>query len=437
MSFNEWNSYNLDEVYDFASGLSKSRKEFGFGYPFVTFKDVFYNFFIPEKLTELANTSEKERMRCSVKRGDVFLTRTSETMDELGKSSVALKDYPEATFNGFTKRLRPNGKVNVYPEYAGYYFRSPRFRAEINSMATMTTRASLNNEMMSRLKIILPKKEEQEVIAKILLDLDKKIEINNKINKKLEEMAQTIFKHWFVDFEFPNEEGEPYKSSGGEMVESEIGMVPRGWNISRINDLSVIVTDYVANGSFKSLKDNVNIYDDENYALFMRNSDLKCNFQSGKKYVDKHSYDFLSKTKLFGGELIISNVGDVGSVYLCPYFSTPMTLGNNVIMVNSKVNVNYNYFLYRLFKSHEGQGLIDSITGGSAQPKFNKTDFRSLKLILPEGEKLIAYNNIVWIMEKKILDNNYENDKLSMLRGILLPKLMSGEIRVPIELKEN
>lgn len=136
MSFNGWSSYNLDEVYEFSSGLSKSRKEFGFGYPFVTFRDVFYNYFLPEELIELANTSDKERERCSVKRGDVFLTRTSETMDELGKSSVALKDYNQATFNGFTKRLRPKGNIEIHPEYAGYYFRSPKLRAEINSMAT-------------------------------------------------------------------------------------------------------------------------------------------------------------------------------------------------------------------------------------------------------------------------------------------------------------
>lgn len=236
----EWDIYNLNEIYDFSSGLSKSSKEFGLGHPFLTFKDVFYNYFIPQQLTELANTTEKERARCSVMRGDVFLTRTSETLDELGKSSVALKDYPEATFNGFTKRLRPNGKVEIYPVYAGYYFRSQKFRAEINSMATMTTRASLNNDMMSRLKIILPNINEQKKIANILSSLDKKIELNNEMNKTLEEMAQAIFKQWFIDFEFPNENGEPYKSSGGEMVESELGMIPKGWDILKLNQISEI-----------------------------------------------------------------------------------------------------------------------------------------------------------------------------------------------------
>jgi len=139
----EWSTYQLDEVYNFASGLSKNRKEFGFGFPFLSFKEVFNSYFLPKTLANLANTTEQERQRCSIKRGDVFLTRTSETQEELGMSCVALKDYPEATFNGFTKRLRPNGLVKAHPEYAGYYFRSPLFRATITSMASMTTRASL------------------------------------------------------------------------------------------------------------------------------------------------------------------------------------------------------------------------------------------------------------------------------------------------------
>src|ERR1700739_1675433 len=98
----EWQILTLAEVYDFSSGLSKAVSEFGFGHPFLSFKDVFYNSAVPKQLTELVQSTEQERARCSVMRGDVFLTRTSETVDELGMSSVALADVPDATFNGFT-----------------------------------------------------------------------------------------------------------------------------------------------------------------------------------------------------------------------------------------------------------------------------------------------------------------------------------------------
>lgn len=431
MSFSEWNSYNLDEVYDFDSGLSKSRKEFGFGYPFVTFKDVFYNFFIPEKLTELANTSEKERVRCSVKRGDVFLTRTSETMDELGKSSVALKDYPEATFNGFTKRLRLNGKVNVYPEYAGYYFRSPRFRAEINSMATMTTRASLNNEMMSRLKIILPKKEEQKVIAKILLDLDKKIEINNKINRKLEEMAQAIFKHWFLDFEFSNEKGEPYKSSGGEMIESELGMIPKGWEIGSIGDYVKVKSGF----AFKSA------WWQESGIPVIKIKDISNNTINFNdiSYVSEDKVDSAKDFIVNGGDLLIAMTGaTIGKFAIVPPRKSKVLVNQRV----GKFFLGENPlkklgFIYCILCRDEVYNQIVSRGDGSAQPNISPSNIESIKIILPSKEMIEKFNALVKCMFEKIIRNVEECNKLTTLRDTLLPKLMSGEIRVPLECNEN
>src|SRR5947207_14677653 len=105
----EWKTVPLRDLYEFSSGLSKPRSEFGFGYRFLSFKDVFHNYFVPAHLVELVNSTQEEQLSCSIKKGDVFLTRTSETIDELGMSSVALKDYEGAIFNGFTKRLRPKG----------------------------------------------------------------------------------------------------------------------------------------------------------------------------------------------------------------------------------------------------------------------------------------------------------------------------------------
>lgn len=195
----EWQKYKLGEVYSFSSGLSKSSDQFGYGFDFLTFKDVFNNYFLPDKLTALVNSTEKERQTCSIKRGDVFLTRTSETDDELGMSSVALKDYPNATFNGFTKRLRPLGNVEIYPEFVAYYFRSPRFRANIVGMSSITTRASLNNSMLAELPLLLPNYEEQVRIATILKSLDDKIDLLHCENTTLEAMAETLFRQWFIE----------------------------------------------------------------------------------------------------------------------------------------------------------------------------------------------------------------------------------------------
>src|SRR6266702_4825393 len=191
----------LGELYEFSSGLSKPRSAFGAGHPFLSFKDVFYNIFVPEQLAELVQSTDQEREKCAIRRGDVFLTRTSETMDELGMSCVALRDIPGATFNGFTKRLRPKDNSRVIPEYAGYYFRSRGFRQAVTAMSSMSTRASLNNEMLARLSITLPSSEEQTAIGHILGTLDCKIELNRRMSETLEAIAQTLFRSWFVDFD--------------------------------------------------------------------------------------------------------------------------------------------------------------------------------------------------------------------------------------------
>ena len=189
----------------------------------------------------------------------------------------------------------------------------------------------------------------------------------------------------------------------------------------------MLVTDYVANGSFASLKANVTLYQERNFAYFIRNTDLK----SGRfeVFVDKQSYEFLHKSTLYGGEIIISNVGDVGSVFLCPTLDQPMTLGNNIIMLRPEQE-ELKYYLYVWFKWLWGQSLIQGIKGGSAQPKFNKTDFKNLPLLLPTSELLTKYHNVVSSMFDRINLNNQENVRLVGLRDSLIPKLMSNELDV-------
>ena len=182
----EWSNYKFEKIFDISSGLSKNRKDFGFGFPFASFKDIFYNYFLPENLENLANTTEKERKTCSIRNGDLFLTRTSETQDELGMSSVALKDYEDATFNGFTKRLRIKDEYRqmIDPLYLGYYMRSTKMRNQISSLSIMTTRASLNNSMINSLEIDMPHIHKQKRIGRILYSVDNKIENNCKSSRK-------------------------------------------------------------------------------------------------------------------------------------------------------------------------------------------------------------------------------------------------------------
>ena len=288
------------------------------------------------------------------------------------------------------------------------------------SLANGGAQQNLNAQQIKDFEIPFPSLKEQKYIANILSSLDDKIELNRRINDNLEQQAQALFKSWFVDFE-PFLREEFFKS------DSLFGDIPVGWHIVAIKDLSVYITDYVANGSFASLRENVRLYDKPNYAHFIRNTDLKA--ESYKMYVDKHSYEFLSKSVLEGGEIIISNVGDVGSVFLCPKLEKPMTLGNNIILLRPKKDY-LTFYLYMLFKGGIGQHLIDGVTGGSAQRKFNKTDFKSIKLMMPSVNILIKFDRIVKPIFSKIEENRDEISRLTSLRDTLLPKLMSGELKI-------
>ena len=158
----------------------------------------------------------------------------------------------------------------------------------IENHANGSTFKEISGSVMKSLEFGIPSLREQKAIAHILSTLDDKIEVNNQINKTLENMAQAIFKQWFVDFEFPNENGEPYKSSGGEMVESELGTIPKGWEVVQFRDIFRFVKGKkpktIAECEFK---------DSEKYLtidVLNRNSVLFC---SKEKVIEANSEDVL------------------------------------------------------------------------------------------------------------------------------------------------
>ncbi|MEX5695791.1 restriction endonuclease subunit S [Staphylococcus cohnii species complex 1659] len=347
---------------------------------------------------------------------------------------LALAGKKVATNQGF-KSIICNEEI-VSPKYL-YYLLQNKID-NIKSLGTGSTFSEISGKVVKNIEVSLPNLLNQKRVEKVLDSIDEKIELNQKIITNLEELSQTLFKRWFVDFEFPDENGNPYKSSGGEMIDSELGEIPLNWKCSKIKDINVIISDHVANGSFKSLKENVQFTEDLNdkYAVFARNVDLKKGDNRFEKYVTKSSYEFLRKSHLHGHEVIISNVGDVGSVYLSPILNRPMVLGNNQIFINSDEK-SLNYYFYLFFKSSIGKNLIDSITSGSVQMKFNKTDLRNSLIVFPCKNDM---NNLITVIKKYIYsieNKKSENMQLIQLRDTLLPKLMSGEIEIPDDIEVN
>lgn len=413
----EWRSVTLDTVYEFRSGLSKPRKDFGAGHPFLTFKDVFYNIFTPQDLGDLVQSTRKEREAGSVLRGDVFLTRTSETMEDLGMSSVALRDYEEATFNGFTKRLRPKMANKIVPEYAGYYFRSPRFRQEVTAMSSLSTRASLNNSMLSALSIVLPPVGIQESIGFTLKALDDKIDLNRRMNETLEAMARALFKSWFVDFDPVRAKMEGRQPFGMDqatadlfpdrLVESEIGLIPEGWEVTTLGDA-------------------IDIFDNLRVPLNKRERGER---QGEYPYYGAASIMDYVDDYLFDGVHVLA--GEDGSVVdengrpVVQYVWGKFWVNNHAHVLKGKNSVSDEHLLLYLMSLD-----IAPYVTGAVQPKLNQTNLKSVPFLMPTETACNHFSRVITKWFESIRITTEQSRTLAELRDLLLPKLLSGEIRV-------
>ncbi len=283
----------------------------------------------------------------------------------------------------------------------------------IENHANGSTFKEISGSVMKSLEFGIPSLREQKAIAHILSTLDDKIEVNNQINKTLENMAQAIFKQWFVDFEFPNENGEPYKSSGGEMVESELGTIPKGWEVVQFRDIFRFVKGKkpktIAECEFK---------DSEKYLtidVLNRNSVLFC---SKEKVIEANSEDVL----------MVMDGASSGAVYFGQKGVVASTLAK-LELISQKVS---NQFLFYAIKYFEND--IKTHTTGSAIPHTDKEYTYRLMIALPNDISLqTKIDDLLRDISDTFIAREQENVVLKATRDALLPKLMSGEVRVPLD----
>ena len=401
----KWEKVKLGDLYTVHNGLSKGKKFFGTGFPFLSFSIVFNKWFIPEQLYDLVEVDEKERNIYSIKKGDVFITRTSETMEELGMSTVALKDYPNATYNGFTKRLRPITEL-LEPRFIGYYLRTPEFRGKFMAFSAMTTRASLTNDDLLSLEVPVPPLPVQQRIASILSTYDDLIENNQKQIKLLEEAAQRLYKEWFVDLRFP----------GHEDVKV-VDCVPEGWESCKLRDVAEI------NGR--------NI--DENYPYDKINYIDIGSVRNGR-ILEKANYNLeeapgRAKRIVQDGDVIWGMVRPNLRAYamvLNPDKNDVFSTGF-AVLTSKKVPFS---FLYCNVTTEEFVGYLVNCTNGAAYPAVKPIHFEEYNVSIPQNNLLNKFHNITEPYFRKIYYLNKQISSLREARDRLLPKLMSGEIEV-------
>ena len=394
----KWEKVKLGELYEVHNGLSKAGKFFGEGYPFLTFSTVFNNYFIPKQIADLVQSTEKEQESYSIRRGDVFVTRTSETSDELGMSCVALKDYPMATYNGFTKRMRPITN-RVFPEYIGYYMRLPSFRGEFRAFSTMTTRASLRNEDLLGLEV---------EIAEILTTYDDLIENNQKQIKLLEEAAQRLYKEWFVDLRFPEHENT-------KIVDG----VPEGWNWCKLEDAIQLDPKVTLTKErmkqfipMSALSTSSMVLDESQFTETTSNSGSK--FQNGDTLLARITPCLENgKTAYVSG--IKSDEGAVGST-------------EYIVMRAKTIN---SYMVYLLARTDDfRQSAINSMSGSDGRQRVKSDKLKMLDYLHPTSELVEKFENVEEPIFEKIYRLSKQMQQAKQARDLLLPKLMSGEVEV-------
>ncbi|HDJ7517523.1 restriction endonuclease subunit S [Staphylococcus aureus] len=291
-------------------------------------------------------------------------------------------------------------------DYLYYYLSQDKFFDYMTQTAKGTKMPRGDKNAILDYEIKVPNiKHIQNYIVNLGKNIDKKIETNKKIIANLEELSQTLFKRWFVDFEFPDENGNPYKSSGGEMVDSELGEIPRSWKVDELGN-------YIKIKSGKRPKNKVDNKDIENMVPII-----------GASKIMGYTNDYIYNEKI----IIIGRVGTHGVIQR---FSTKTWPSDNTFVITS----DFESIIYQLLKS------IDyiSLNRGSTQPLLSQKDIKNTKVAMPSNETLLSKyqqenNHILKMMDQK----NIENQKLTQLRDTLLPKLMSGEIEIPDDIEVN
>ena len=253
---------------------------------------------------------------------------------------------------------------------------------------------------LSNLEINLPTLKEQQAIANILSSLDDKIELNNKINKNLEELAQTLYKQWFVDFDFPNDDGLPYKTSGGEMVESKLGLIPKGWEVKELSDMAV-----VSSGKRPPIK------------VKKKTSEYK--------YPVIGASGVMAYTQEYNIDEKILSIGRVGTHGIVQRITEKVWVSDNTLTIKS----NLYEFVYQILNQFD----YKSLNRGSTQPLITQTDVNKIGILVPKNDLLKYFEKVVSSLFEVHKYNLIQNYKLAETRDLLLPKLMSGEIRVPIK----
>lgn len=411
MSCSEWKEYRLEEVIEeFIDYRGRTPKKVNSGIPLITAKIVKSgrintpNEFIREEDYESWMT------RGIPKKGDVILT----TEAPLGEVAQITSNEKIALAQRIIT-LRSNSSL-LDNTFLKYLLQSPIMQWRLSERASGTTVVGIKSSELRKVNVNIPSLEKQKKIVNILSSLDDKIELNNEMNKTLDEMAQSIFKRWFVDFEFPNEDGEPYKSSGGEMVKSELGMIPKGWEVKSLDEIA----DYLNGLAMQKFR--LSEEDTESLPV-LKIKELKQGTTTNDS--DRCSCNIEDKYIINDGDVIFAWSGSLDVRIWC---GGQAGLNQHLFKVTSS---NYpKWFYYLWTKRYLDEFIRIAADRATTMGHIKRSNLSEAKVLVPNCETMIKMGEKLLYLIELFIEKSIEVKTLVELRDILLPNLMSGKITI-------
>ena len=402
----EWKTYKLSEIGNIVGGATPSTKiaeNYDGDIPWITPKDLsdFSGRFI--KYGE-RNITQQGFDSCSCQ----MLPKNSVLFSSRAPIGyVAIAAAPLCTNQGF-KSVVPNEEI-VDPRFLYYLLRFNKDR--IAEMGSGTTFMEVSGGVMKNVEVSLPVIAIQKHIAEILSSIDDKIELNNRINHNLEEQAQALYKSWFVDF-------EPFK--GGKFVDSELGMIPEGWRISSVADLSQKVA---SGGTPKSMNDS---YYSGSINWFTTKELKDCFLFSSEKKITEEAVNN-SSAKFFPSGTLLMAIYAAPTVGRLGILASDSTFNQAAVGIIPRDDIGVEYLYLTLLSERE---KLNNLSSGAAQQNLNVGIVKDYKVIEPDSNTLRMFNRAIKSIFNLIKVNSSENEKLIKSRDALIPKLLSGELKI-------
>ena len=410
------------------SSVDKKSKSSELPVRLCNYTDVYYNSVIHQNMSFMgATASDREIAKCTLSSGDVVITKDSEQYDDIGVPAFVMDDVPNLVCGYHLAILRPD-TARVHGRYLFYALSTHDAQTQFHYYANGVTRFGLRKADIGLVEIPLPSLEEQRTIARILGALDDKIELNQKTNKTLEEIARAIFKSWFVDFDpvRAKAEGRPTGLTPeisdlfpDALVESEIGEVPRGWEVEEVGTLATLFKKSISPTKY-----------DETFVHYSIPA-----FDAGQcPLLDMGSTIKSNKTLVPDDALLVSKLNpEIPRVWLPSPDSSLKKICSTEFMVFQPTPKSNRSFLWAMFSEKKIQARMESMVTGTSKShqRVKPKDVSKILIPCPSDRSIEVFGEVAEPLLSRILVSREESLSLNELRDTLLPKLITGELRIP------